>query len=367
MEKSISHNARAARVPRNETPTKESQEGCMSGAQAVDMHPSQALDDDVWTGYPPYTNRGGKELTPPTHVKFSCCVDYLTVTFRFAEYKSDKIENMYADAQSWRDEYHVIELIKQNLKPIIPHLQWMPNERGMFGYKKSIALYRDGKHSGVIAYEGNSETCMISLSGFGTAGVRMHDLKRFYETLPGIKITRIDLANDDLAGSIGIEKWKQHYQDGDFHIHGRSPSARYIDDFGSGKGKTLYIGRKENGKELCIYEKGRQLGNPESEHVRVEGRFYSGDRNLPLEMMIAPAMYLAGMYPVLRILHAFHEAVEVVKKQFTSSFEQLTRHCRKSYGKLINVMREFGMSPEEICSKLIVDGYPARLVTPLAW
>jgi DNA relaxase NicK len=49
--------------------------------------------------------------------------------------------------------------------------------------------------------------------------------------------------------------------------------TRFISDEGHGTGCTLYVGGKGH-KELCIYEKGKQQGMPESPWVRMEVRLY---------------------------------------------------------------------------------------------
>ena len=81
-------------------------------------------------------------------------------------------------------------------------------------------------------------------------------------------------------------------------MNGRPPQARHVSDEGSGKGCTLYIGKKGH-KELCVYEKGKQLGNPESNHTRCELRLYAKRMDLPLDALVNPGRYFGAAYPML--------------------------------------------------------------------
>lgn len=88
--------------------------------------------------------------------------------------------------------------------------------------------------------------------------------------------------HDDFDGLITLAQAKEWFEAGDFHSgKGYSPSGEYIDDFGSGKGKTLYVGSGKTGKVLRIYEKGKQLGDPQSPWIRWELELHNKDRVLP--------------------------------------------------------------------------------------
>src|SRR5690606_12811981 len=99
----------------------------------------------------------------------------------------------------------------------------------------------------------------------------------------GAKITRLDIAVDDLTGdTFSVEEFRAAYHSGAFVMNGRPPTARYVSDEGTGRGCTLYIGQKGH-KELCVYEKGRQLGDPQSRHTRCELRLYGKRLELPVD------------------------------------------------------------------------------------
>ena len=84
-------------------------------------------------------------------------------------------------------------------------------------------------------------------------------------------ITRVDLAHDDFSATqVSIERARQWLEDGGFNASGRPPAAELIDDLGSNKGKTLYVGHRASGKFLRVYEKGKQFGDQTSPWVRAE-------------------------------------------------------------------------------------------------
>lgn len=308
--------------------------------------------------FPPVNNMGGIinkvtktiscGLTPP--LKISCIIDYLSLTFR----------------PDCDDQYLYVQDFILELEKYLPNLKQDARLSGMYGYKNTIALTRGGEQAGIIGFSGNAGTVYLSLSGVGCAGVDMHKFKKYLESLYAVKITRIDMAHDDLDGLNTIEDYKTLYLNGEFAIKGTPPGARYIDDFGTGKGCTLYIGHKKNGKEACIYQKGKQLGDKESPWVRVEGRLAAVDRVIPFDILIEPGQYLAALYPPFSILSAIHKHVEIVRKMVQLSYESLLEYASVSYGKLINYMLQEGQDPVQICAKLIREGIPRRLAVPYA-
>jgi phage replication initiation protein len=196
-------------------------------------------------------------------------------------------------------------------------------------------------------------------------GVDMFALKGFVEQLDACKITRIDLAHDDLEGLTGVRDFKLMYETGAFFNQGPKSKARFIDDMGSCSGETLYIGSKKNGKEACIYEKGKQLGDEKSSWVRVEGRLTAVNRVVSFDAMINPAQYLAGLYPPFANLSAIHARLVIIKKHVKIALDRLLEYARIAYGPLINYLKIDGYSDSEIVALLIRDGVPKRLAIPV--
>jgi hypothetical protein len=378
--------------------------------QSSDFEYVEEFDDNFNPIIPPYTNRGGTNftplestlpiITPPTR-DIPCIIDYLSFTFSLSSlassrttpivnikgkrYQHSLLTPLNADEAFFKehmgDEYEGDSFFLFNPKNsideeatnflteltfYIPHLTFHDSTHGKFGYKKSFNLYRDGEQqSGVACYDGNKDTMLVSLSGRGTSGVDMVRLHNLIKNLPQIKITRVDIAHDDLEGEIPLSKFINYYDEGQFTIRGSAPSCRLIDDRGSGDGCTFYVGNKANGKEACIYEKGKQLGDSKSPWVRSEVRLTSVDRIIPLDVLTSSAMYMAGAYPVFARLCAFCERIAVIKKQATITFDSLIKYASTAYGGLINVMSSIGLSDTEIVLRLRTDKTPKRLILPL--
>ena len=139
----------------------------------------------------------------------------------------------------------------------------------------------------------------ISLTGQGCQHVpsfpqvadRLDDLQA--------RCTRVDIAVDDLTGeTFDIQTFLDLYDQGEFTTNGRPPLATLVDDRGSNKGCSFYVGQKGH-KQLNVYEKGKQLGDPESGHTRCELRLYAKRLDLPNDVLREPGRYFGAAYPML--------------------------------------------------------------------
>lgn len=81
--------------------------------------------------------------------------------------------------------------------------------------------------------------------------------------------------------------------------HGRLPKPKLLDDFDTGDGKTFYVGQRKNDKLLRVYEKGKQLGDPNSPWVRWELELHNAAYVIHPVTILYPGLYLAGAYPCL--------------------------------------------------------------------
>lgn len=207
--------------------------------------------------------------------------------------------------------------------------------KGWLGFERSAEVVTDqGEVIGRIGWGGNRGTGCVDLSGAGCAMVRDWDAVMVGIARMGGRLTRVDLCCDFLDGAVSVDRAVAAYRIGAFASQGRPPVARLIDDLGSEKGRTLYVGCGSSSKLLRIYEKGRQLGDKASPWVRVECQFKRGDFDLPLAMLVDCATYLAGAYPVLKkwigvaaeVLHANKHKAEVeVDKALLVARQQVGR------------------------------------------
>lgn len=289
----------------------------------------------------------GESIPSPTVINpKAALIDWLNFTFPFRF-----------------DALNFIELDKQ-LGAAFGFASSGSRNKGHLGYSDSWDL---GEGYGIIATGGKTQgnTCLVSLYGSGCAPVK--NWTAVYELLVVLnaKITRVDLAHDDFEGVYNITAGLEMLSLDQFTTNGRPPNALHVDDFDSGKGKTLYIGNRNNGKLLRVYEKGKQLGDPLSPWVRWELELHNKDRLIPLDVLLRPGEYLAGAYPCLSWISDSQDRIKTTRKQLKISFEHLIKYCRQSYGKLLYVMHEgLGQDPLDIVQALSVAGIPSRLNLP---
>jgi phage replication initiation protein len=237
--------------------------------------------------------------------------------------------------------------------------------RGCHGYTNSIEL---GASKAMFAYGGNRGTGLISFSGESCHQIpNWTNLIEFLAVELSGRITRVDLAHDDIEGRHTVDHAIRMYQEGLFLNGGRDPQ---MDQRGNwlkpdGRGRTLYIGSSKNGKMLRIYEKGMQLGAPYHPWVRWELQLGSKDREIPWETLTEPGKYLAGSYPnALSWISEEQSRIRTLQKNADLSYSALTHFASVGYGKLIDTMMQVEGSAERVVEILRRDGLPARLNLP---
>lgn len=280
------------------------------------------------------------------------------------------------------------------------------NPSGRFNYTYSANIYADGEQAGVICWGGKNCGVYVSFMGHGCSAL---DLPRLYEeikNIPSLKITRIDLAHDDFSGKHSVKRALTRAKKGQFNSGGRPASYMYVESghlsekqlkenfkgikansgqstkstakksfgFIPDKGITLYIGSRESGKLLRIYQKGKQLGDKKSKWVRWEVELHSSQRVIPLDAMIKPSEYLAATYPALSFLSKEQCKIKTIVKSTKMTVEKIIENQVISTRKAINMMRTLcGMDDSEIIHKFLKDieepdcrdSMPTRLKVPI--
>lgn len=203
----------------------------------------------------------------------------------------------------------------------------------------------------------------LDVSGSGCSKVRnWHAVHEFVQSLPEVRITRVDLAVDCLMGEFTVEDARDWYLGGEFHAGGRRPRHSLVGDWLDPQyGRTLEIGRRTNGKMLRAYEKGRQLGDTVSPWTRFEVELRNIDREIPLDVLVRPDTYFTGAYACLeRLLDVAGERIKTQQAEGEIALGHLTTHARSSYGQLVNVLR-VKLSAEQVLDVICRDGLPRRL------
>lgn len=253
-----------------------------------------------------------------------------------------------------------LEKYLENLFGISP-AEWTPTKSGYHGYKHKIKI---GSH-GIIAYGGEAQkdTVHVSINGSGCKVAKDWSLIRLIGEEENWSMRRVDLAHDDFSAKyIDIDRAIDWYEEGLFTSSGRPPQRRLIDDFGTGEGRTFYVGNRANGKLLRVYEKGKQLGDKESPWVRAELELRAKDRVLPWETLTNPEKYLSGAFKALSYLSQSQSRLMTTQREATTKYEAMVRWLRMSGGKALNTMLEVEQGDiSAVFEQVVRDGYPSRL------
>jgi len=248
----------------------------------------------------------------------------------------------------------------------------MTEGKGMFGFTRSFSLeirLDDGATVpvGFLAFGGNSQRgkWFFQLNGKGCGLVKdWAGMRDFLEELEA-SISRTDLAADFLNGEYSVDDAVALYQEGAFISRGRNPKldvqGGWID--GSDDGRTLYIGRLENGKMLCAYEKGKQLNMKASDWTRYEVRLGNKDRVIPLDVLTNPDKYFAGAYPALAgMLDSAAQEIPTQREELKGALAHGVYHLKRCYGKLIHqTLTATDCDAEGLIEEIRVLGMPNRL------
>jgi len=208
--------------------------------------------------------------------------------------------------------------------------------------------------------------CFINLTGAACELMKPVNWAAMYSVCEDfeIKITRCDVAYDDRDGVHTVSEAKALYESGAFVLGGRNPSARYIDSYGGGN--TFYVGRRENGKMLRVYEKGKQLGDKDSVWTRWELQLGCKDRVIPYDILLTPLAFLRGAYPVAMswLVDVVGQVVKTVKRKSGIVFDAAIMFAKRQVGRIVRYCRDIlNQSDESIIDHLIANPgrYPVRL------
>lgn len=290
-----------------------------------------------------------------TGQKVAALVDYLTVVLPRSKAKGAGLARL-------DDLLETIFGFRGRVTPMM----WR-EKRWQFYRYSSVFVDREGELVGRAGCDGEDGTICISLSGTGTRHVQnWPNVERELERL-GARITRCDVAWDDYTGGhLCVHDLRQAARAKEFMQGGTPPKWRFIDDEGSGSGCTLYVGSKGH-KELCVYEKGKQLGMKDSPWVRAEVRLYGKHGVVPLGVLNDPMTFLRGAYDVLGavLLDVAPDAcarIKTTKRTVEATGEALVEYLQRQVGPSLNLLFEaFGGSWSEFMQhRILRDGSPGR-------
>lgn len=243
----------------------------------------------------------------------------------------------------------------------IPREVWEFTGHGWQGYRERVTLGAFG----LLAYGGESQgdSVHVSLNAQGCALIQDWQAVRLWGETYEARIARLDLAYDDFqAETVSVDLALKWFREGGFNLNGRPARPHLRDDLGTGEGRTLYIGKRQNGKVCRVYEKGKHLGDITSPWCRVELELRNKSRLIPWEAVTRCGNYLAGAYPCLTFISIEQSKVRTLKHSFQISYDRMTHWVRTAAGPALNVMCEVhGGDAAGVLFEVVRDGRPKRL------
>lgn len=309
-------------------------------------------------------------------------IDWLNITFDIST-----INEKYRRTHEDDDQYMALcQAAIADFAPILARIfgkkysAISQNQNGANFYKYSFNF---GENYGKICIGGQRDTVLVMLNGTGCSLAPkgweyfMHlFLSRLDEKTQKPKITRIDLAHDDLKGEyLDVHVLDQLETDDLFHCGGAPHSVSHAGEWKHGDpndmGLTLNIGKRSSGKYARFYEKGKQLGDKGGEYsrwVRAEVEFKANDRFIPFDVLKDPSAYFMGAYPVFADLFDYERInkFEIIQKTAEITLQHSFDWLKTQGGKYFSYYSTF-MSPEEILEMIKSDDpedIPIRLHLP---
>lgn len=325
--------------------------GARSFGAGIAAEPLPSADAQRSNSSPRLVIRGESSTdVPPSNTHpYAAITDYLTVTFPFP-LREAGISPFFLGLCS------AIGIGLGNL---------VERKTGMLGFKRSYAF---DNHGAMFAFGGQNGRALLSLPGEACATVG--DWHAFVDFLRGeldARITRWDGAVDDFTGSRTLDDAVAWYLAGGFNAGGNRPDCRQDGNWltqPDSRGRTFYVGRRKNGKLMRVYEKGKQLGDPNSPWVRFELELHNKDREIPFDVLHRPGSFVAGSYPCMAWVSEEAFRVRTIQNQKRIAYGAAVHWARVAMGQLVNTMEQVEASPEEVLRKLRRPGTPARLDLP---
>ncbi|MFU8925346.1 replication initiation factor domain-containing protein [Acinetobacter puyangensis] len=318
------------------------------------------------------TNKGPKPVLIRRPAKNECAIiDFLHITIHKNTFK-DVIKTKQIkeyDLSSNSDYVYAFEIV---LKDILGIGIDKKLQNGKNFYQESYALEND---SGLVCIGGQNDTILLVLNGQGCTAAKygweedLHAWLTMYAERP--KITRIDYAYDDLEGDLISPDWAWNQDDlGGFQCGGRPPSFTTAGQWKrpDGSGRTAYIGKRESGKYCRIYEKGKQLGDPDSLWTRCEVEYKAKDYFIPLDALVNASEHFLAAYPCFHVFDnvKIPEKFVCLNTKADITIEKAKEITKHQFSKYLKFFRDYYGDDSAVLDMLMPDPdcreqYPKRI------
>lgn len=252
------------------------------------------------------------------------------------------------------------------------------NGYGMHFHKESFVI---GDKMGLFCIGHRNDRFLVSISGEGWLNAHPDAPKRLHKFLTelnenngDVRISRVDIAADYYTDGPTHAHFEEAYHRGEFvrqqrHINSKDAWPHYQvygcvhTNRGVQSGITDAIGVRTSDLYLRRYDKGRQLGDPSSQWVRVELEIKNKDTIIPLDILLQPETFFC-QYPWLRNLRDSNaERLETKIQRAEITVEASKKIIKTQFGKYLRVLRGLADSDEELINQLQSDDdvWPDRL------
>ena len=252
------------------------------------------------------------------------------------------------------------------------------NGFGMHFHKESFVI---GDKMGLFCIGHRNNRFLVSISGDGwlnanpDAAEKLHHfLNQLNDQGGDVRISRVDIAADYYTEGPTHDEFEEAYHRGEFvrqqrHINSKDAWPNYQvygcthTNRGLQAGITDAIGVRTSDLYLRRYDKGRQLGDPNSLWVRVELEIKNKDTMIPLEVLLRPETFFC-QYPWLRNLRdSTAEKMETKRQRAEITVEASKKIIKTQFGKYLRVLRGLADSDEALINQLQSDEdeWPKRL------
>lgn len=214
-------------------------------------------------------------------------------------------------------------------------------------------------------------TVLVSFTGVGCMAFKPGWEQRLYDIFLPLnpRITRGDAARDMYDGAVTPHDARAAWHAGEMDRYHNRPVIHLLGCWEGqdpyNKGLTANVGTRESPVEICVYEKGKQLGDAESPWTRCEVRFRDNHHVIPWDFVLRPQDYFVSANAfTARFATAEEEPVQLERKQkyVDRSWDHLAYHAKRCYGPLIKLGRAlFGDAPILDMLQADHDRWPAKL------
>lgn len=225
-----------------------------------------------------------------------------------------------------------------------------PRGSGWMGYTHSVDLLLDSMHLGLMAYGGDHQKgwVTVNLTGRGCEWIPDWDeAQSALMTCSAYEPRRVDIALDTFKREVTHESVLEAYRGGLFTTSGRPPKMSQILPDDAYDGRTIYVGKRDQGKFLRAYEKGYEMVRmfpnirvsfvndvPIADLYRLELELKAKNVPLPLDVIDSRDQYFAGAYPYLQqVLDVEPEIFRQSKERGPQrDMEAVLENIRHQYG-----------------------------------